>query len=88
MADRDPRGFRVMTRHLKGDDHERCPRFIPWDNVEMYQDSAKQNHDQSLERLAERGGLTPKELICVIENRKWNDSAVSESQAVKKLVSL
>lgn len=40
----------------------RWPSSIPWSFVEKFRERAENNHDQSLERLAERGGLAPEEL--------------------------
>ena len=41
---------------------DRWPRSVPWSFVEPLRERAMQNHDQTLERLAERGGLCPTEL--------------------------
>lgn len=38
------------------------PRSIPWSIVESWRAAAERNHGQTLERLAERGGLAPNEL--------------------------
>lgn len=42
---------------------------IPWSVVAPHEEWAQRNHSQSLERLAERGGLTPHELVCLIEDK-------------------
>lgn len=42
---------------------------LPWDFVEQYRARLESNHDQTLERLAERGGLAWSELACGVENR-------------------
>lgn len=39
---------------------------MPWSFVEGHAARARANHDQSLERLAERGGLSPSELLAVV----------------------
>jgi hypothetical protein len=50
----------------------RCGGFaIPWDVVETHAKQAEQNHGQTLERLAERGGLDLSELAAVLEDRQW-----------------
>ena len=59
------------------------PELIDWDFVEPHREQAMRNHDQSLERLAERGGLTPCELLAVLENRKWQ--AMSDVAAANRL---
>lgn len=38
------------------------PRSVPWKFVERFRRQAEENHDQTLERLAERGGLSPEEM--------------------------
>jgi hypothetical protein len=44
-----------------------CPKSVPWDFIGEHQDVCRRNHDQSAERLAERGGLGPGEMLAVIE---------------------
>jgi hypothetical protein len=42
-------------------------RFVPWSLVAPFEEQAKKNHGgQTLERLAERGGLSPHELVALI----------------------
>jgi hypothetical protein len=36
-----------------------------------HEERARRNHDQSLERLAERGGLSPMEMVCVLGDKRW-----------------
>lgn len=45
------------------------PGRIPWSIVEPGRQRAMKNHSQTLERLAERGGLSPGELMCALEDR-------------------
>jgi hypothetical protein len=47
---------------------------IPMDR----QDWARRNHSQSLERLAERGGLSPTEAIAIMLGRPWQAMAIDE----------
>lgn len=50
-----------------------CPSSIPWEAIAPYDGQAKQNHGgQSLERLAERGGLSPAEAFMVMHGRRWD----------------
>jgi hypothetical protein len=44
---------------------------IPWEMIAPHGRQAFRNHDQTLERLAERGGLSPGEAVAVLEDRKW-----------------
>jgi len=38
------------------------PRSVPWSFAERFRAQAEENHSQTLERLAERGGLAPEEM--------------------------
>ena len=42
------------------------------------QEQAKQNHQQTLERLKERGGLDLTEIVAVMESRPWRQMTVVE----------
>lgn len=39
---------------------------VPWEVVAPHESMAQKNHQQSLKRLAERGGLSPGEAWCVV----------------------
>jgi hypothetical protein len=41
---------------------DRWPRDVPWEFVETFRAQAEDNHNQTLERLNERGGLGPDEM--------------------------
>lgn len=41
------------------------PASVSWTFVEPFAEQAADNHNQSLSRLAERGGLSPAELWCI-----------------------
>ena len=57
------------------------PRSIPWDYVEPHYQRAIANHDQTLERLAERGGLAYCELAAIVQNRKYRQMTDEEVAA-------
>lgn len=44
---------------------------IPWDVMAPHARQAWENHSQTLDRLAERGGLSLCEAVAVLENRRW-----------------
>lgn len=50
-----------------------CMIFVPWDLLGPHENQAQKNHGQSLERLAERGGLAPSEALAVLEDRSWHE---------------
>lgn len=56
-----------------------CPSWIPWDAIEPYEGHAQANHGQTLERLAERGGLGPEEAYLVMTGRRWRGEVFSEA---------
>ena len=65
---------------LKGDS---CPSSISWERIAPHEDWALRNHDQSLERLAERGGLDPVEIWCVVTGRSfWAPGRLSRADAI------
>lgn len=63
-----------------------CPRAIPWAVIAPHAAQARNNHDQTLERLAERGGLSTCEMVAVLEDREWRPMALAES--VKALLAI
>ncbi len=56
---------------------------VPWLMVAPCAPQAYENHSQTLERLAERGGLCWTELLCVLECRRWNDARELSEEAAK-----
>jgi len=44
-----------------------CPRSVPWDFIADHADWCDNNHGQTPERLAQRGGLAPAEMVAVVE---------------------
>ena len=51
----------------------RNPEFkLPWALIAPHEAQAQANHHQSLERLAQRGGLSFCEAAAIMENRRWS----------------
>ena len=48
-----------------------CPEEIPWDRIAAHESQAKKNHFQTLEGLAERGGLSPAEVMCILHDHDY-----------------
>lgn len=48
-----------------------APRHVPWSMLAPHARQAMSNHHQTLERLAERGGLGLDEVCAVLEDRPW-----------------
>lgn len=59
---------------------------VPWAFIAPHEDQALRNHDQTLARLAERGGLSPREMLCVLERKPWREGrALTEAQALDRI---
>jgi hypothetical protein len=67
------RRFPILRSGLAAAAAESCPRSVAWEVVEPHAARARENHQQSLERLAERGGLSPAELYAVVHDINWYD---------------
>lgn len=59
---------------------------INWDIIRPHANQAMKNHGQTLERLAERGGLSWVELIAVLEDRPYEDMDVQV--AIKRVADI
>lgn len=44
---------------------------IPWEVIAPHEQQALKNHGQTLERLAQRGGLSYGEAYAVLNDREW-----------------
>lgn len=63
----ESKGFPVLS-HQK---YIGCPSHIRWDALNS--EHAEKIHSQSLERLAERWGLSPEEIVLNVEKRPIED---------------
>lgn len=64
-------------------------RSIPWAAIVPHEPQAIKNHSQSLERLAQRGGLSPQEAIAVISGLGYGDlPQIDDAEAVAKLTQI
>lgn len=50
-----------------------CPRSVPWDFVARHDQQCRRNHDQTAERLAERGGLGVLEMCAVVLGKRYRE---------------
>ena len=57
--------------------------YIPYDIIVCHENQALKNHGQTLERLAERGGLSYYEALAVLEDR---DCSYIEQRTAKRKV--
>lgn len=59
------------------------PRSVPDSVIEGHDEQAQKNHSQTLERLAQRGGLSPLELWCVVHDVSFfSNHGMTEEKAI------
>lgn len=82
--------FPIMALSYRPDDDIRKLRAagqglvvvgIPWSLIAPHESQARANHGQTLERLAERGGLGSCEAVAILEDRRWHRMAPGEANA-------
>lgn len=62
---------------------------IPWGCIAPHARQADLNHYQTLERLAERGGLSWHEALAVLTDRKWEAvKSVPQEEAQRQVVEI
>lgn len=77
----DERWFPIMGKEISSGKW-----WIPWRMLDPHAAQAQTNHTQTLERLAERGGLAPAEALAILDDRPWRDrSGLSYSAATLEL---
>lgn len=64
----------------------KCLRAIPWALIAPHEDQAQDNHYQTLNKLAQRGGLGADEAVAILEDRQWR--AMDEREAEFRLIAL
>lgn len=62
--------FPIMSEYQERRRNPDLRRSIPWAMIAPHEAQAQHNHSQTLQRLAERGGLSPNEAVCVLEDRR------------------
>lgn len=56
-----------------------CPDSIPWRFIEPFKERAFKNHDQSLEQLNQRGGLSPQELFFILQDKPFGKVSIERA---------
>lgn len=69
-----------ILHHYLTPKHLRQPETIPWELLASHEEQALKNHNQSLQRLAERGGLSISEAVAILEDRPWHAMPDSEAR--------
>ncbi len=78
--------FPILTDYSRKDQeamrHAGSPYLVvcaPWAMMAAHERQAESNHGHTIQRLAERGGLSPCEALAVIEDRRWTRLPVDEA---------
>jgi len=62
------------------------PNSIPWEAITPHERQARVNHGQSIDVLAQRGGLSPYELLAVMLDQPfWRCKLPEPATVLKKL---
>lgn len=62
------------------------PKSVPWSLMEPHEEQAQNNHQQSLKRLAERGGLCALEMAAVISGKSWREAESMSVEAAATVI--
>lgn len=79
------RMFPVMYSLAGGRVPPGAPASVPWDMLDAHEARALRNHAQSLARLAERGGLSPQEMLQVLDDKGWGGCLLATADATAEL---
>ncbi len=60
------------------------PLKIPWEMISSHDKQAKANHDQDLEKLQSRGGVSACEALAILDERPWK--RMDENEAHDELI--
>lgn len=80
----DARVFPVLNQQYNVPREKRLmfPASVPWAFAETFRKQAQRNHSQTLERLAERGGLSPDEMWLAAHGQRFQDRAPSTEECL------
>jgi hypothetical protein len=77
--------FPVLINGTDRREYPAAPASIPWSMVAAGEARAVRNHGQTLARLAERGGMSPFEILCVLDDRGLWDREPNAAEDVVEL---
>jgi lambda repressor-like predicted transcriptional regulator len=77
--------FPIMAKY-GGHAKVKTTDYIPFEVLIPHKEQAFKNHGQTLERLAERGGLSYAELLDVLKNQCSSSKEFPEQQVAKREV--
>lgn len=73
--------FPVLQRTRAEIEHG-APESVPWELIAPHEHQAMRNHSQTLERLAQRGGLGVAELWAVLHDVDWQETRTRSTAAL------
>ena len=73
-----------VLHHYRRDPNDGMPDFVEWSALS--EEQARANHGQTLTRLAERGGLSPREIVANVKRKGYYDVANISDVAAKIVV--
>ncbi len=68
-----PTRFPILGARDRVERGQEYPVSVSWTFVEPFAAQAEDNHNQTLIRLAERGGLSPAELWCIAHGKRLRE---------------
>jgi hypothetical protein len=63
--------FPILMTPTERREYPSAPKAVPLLMLLPHENQALRNHNQSLKRLGERGGLEPSFMLAVLEDRSW-----------------
>jgi hypothetical protein len=82
--------FPILYSYDERREAARCgwPVSVPLALLASHEEQAKRNHSQSLQTLAERGGLSPKEILAVVLDQAYRSvESMTTDEALTQLLS-
>lgn len=64
------------------------PREVPWSLLAPHEENARHVHDQTLERLAERGGMGVSEIVQVVDGGGYDAARRPEAETLPRLLEI
>lgn len=81
--------FPLLIDYYERRDHPDWPVSIPWKLIAPHERQAQANHQQSLTRLFERGGLCPLECLAVLTDVEYRAVAhMTKDEAITAILKL
>ncbi|KKM26796.1 hypothetical protein LCGC14_1581130 [marine sediment metagenome] len=71
--------FPILTDWRERKAYPDYPRSVPWSFIAPHERQADRNHGQMLKRLAERGGLSPWEMLAVVTGKRIREMERTEA---------